>query len=1467
MRQSTLGLLLVAFVAAAGGALLLSDLGFRRGARTESFDPLERLRPDRISGLTVRVDGQPPEEAISLVSGAGGWTMPGNWPVRQGEARELVDLVGNLRTRFAPEVLSGGKTSKELAKRGLSPAQVELKITFSSGGDMTLELGEEQTGDGNSFNRPVWARLDASPDLLRLSPGALTVLRRPASFYRQRRLFAVNTDAARKTGVRPPGENATPVAPVLAKSLEMRSDVPPKDEATAKDSLLGTLRLDRDEPAAGNPVALAAAWRVNSSDGKTRLDRLDPTAGDVVLNAVPEIWAERFYFGNAAAPAKTGLDKPGRTLVVTDTTGRVTRLMIGKKSRERAFKRMVAVTPPPGLPPGMNLPPREETVREDFLFAQLTDNPQVFEVRADKVELAFASRAKLRDAKLARFKVADVEKVQVSGPGFPEAIVLAKVDGKWRLEGKLARLADGARVEALIGKLESLEAREADVVEPEAKDLAEALKTAGLDQPRARVELTVREDDPAKPAPKEGDPVKWTRGVVYEVGGLDAGTNKLAVRSEGLPRINRVENGAKDQPDNQIAAMVVRKAGDYRSTQLFDINPSEAVALTIDQGGKKTVLKREKGKPWMLETPPGEADAGEVERLLTAVAGARASEFVADGVPADKQASEYGLGATATSVTVNLAPEGKPARVARLVIGKNLTGKASAFGKAELDGVAGGDKPGVATVVALTPEARPALERDSAAFIPKALWNVAAKDITALVVKRPDGSEYRLMPQAPAITPNLEAPEQEVTWKIQGPFEATANAQAQALARALLAPVARRWVSLADSSLAERGLDKPLTVRVELKTGPARVLMLGKVDPTAKEDEQPGAAPGADKPALGRFAKMEGKAGVLVVDGPLASAVDRAALELVTVPSSVIDPAKIQKVELKQAGKSFVVERSTRGGWQLLGLGDFTAPVTEGGTRRLEESLANPNVSRLAAYGKEVDARAKEFGLDTPRVDALATLLATPDKKEPQVKRLRLGADLKDQPGTYARLDDELAVVVVPSDVTRALLAGATDYLPRRLLPVAKLEATRLSRSGKAGNLSMERDGPVWKAKTGPAIDSATVTYMLESMEGLEAQSAEAWQPTWLQADLVKFGLDQPEAIWLLEGTLDGKPTKRLLQVGKIADKARGTRFVRADGELVGRLQAEIATKLVAPSLYFQDRTVARIDGMSEAKVTTAGRSLRFKLEAGRWRLVEPVAADADPSLAVWLGQFAPLRAGDWLGKTDSPEERKALGLEKPASRWEFLDAAGKSLGVLETAEIGVDGQAVAALSGKPMLFRLDVVQTAQAVAEYRIRQVYDPPFDSNRVRRVVLTPADGKAFTLLQVGPLWMVEGEPKAKVDPATLRETLMALSNLRLSRYVSDKGAKLADYGLDKPHFSLAIGNNRLLIGGPVGKGPERYAMLESGEASVFVIDKRAVDLLARPLARFALPPDELPAPTPPPAGLGNLGGSLPGLGGQP
>ncbi len=1447
MRQSSWGLILVVVAALGGAALLLSDLGDRKG-QVVVVDALSKLGPTSISGLAIRVEGTPPEEAVTLAATKDGWTMPGNWPIRQSEARELVELVGNLRTRFAPEKIL---EDKELKKRGLKPAQVELKATLAAGGDIKLELGEEESTAGNSFSRPVWARLDGSSEVLRLSPGTLAVLKRPASFYRQRRLFAQNQEAARKAGVRQPNEAGPSGAPVLAKSLELNAVVaPPADQ---KDALNGSLRLDRAEPAAGNPAAGAAAWRVSSPDGKERLDFLDPATGDAVLAAVPEIWAERFYFGDTATPQKTGLDKPERTLVVTDLSGNSIKLLIGKKSRERAFKRLVQATPPPGLPPGMQLPPREEVVKEEFVFAQLADNPQVFEVRADRVNPVFLSRAKLRDPKLARFKTSEVEKVQINGTSQTAPVVLLKKEGKWRIEAPYNRLADGAKVESLLGKLEGLDAKDTDVEEPATKDLPAALAAAGLDKPVARFEITVREADQSKAPPAEGDSPKTTRQIVYELGNLDAMANKINARSEGLPRINKVDNGLKDQPENQIATVVSRKAGDYRSTQLFDLDQNAVTGITIERAGKKTVLKRQIGKPWMVEAPAGEADAAEVDKLLSTVLNARSADFVADNVPATKQAAEFGLGADATSVTLAITPEGKPAQMAKLVLGKDRVGKPGAFGRAEIDGNAGGNNQGEALVVALQPEVRKALDREAMAFVPKSLWSINEKEVVSVTVRQPDGAEFKLVPQPPAITPNVDQPMEEPSWKIQGPFDSVTNIQAQALVRALLSPAASSWLSLTDDKLPERGLDKPLTLKVELKSGPARILMLGKEDPTTKQPVPAEAVPGAEIPALGRFAKVEGKPGVLVVDGALARAVSRTALELVPMPSTTLDAARILKVDFKKPVSSFSIERSTRGGWQLIGLGDFSVPADEDRARKLEETIASIRILKLAAFGKDAETKAKDFGLDKPILDSIITLKPVAPGKPNEIKRIRLGTQLADKSGSYARFDEDQSVVVLDPAAVVSLSANANDYLSRNLLPKEKLSLTRVARSGKAGELVIEKLPAGWKTlkPEGLAIDGSTLSYLLESLDGLDAQSADGWQPTWIQADLAKFGLDLPEATWIFEGTLNGKPLKRILQVGKVADPARGTRFARADGPLVGRIPPEIANKLVAPTLFFQDRIVAKVPGIREAKVTSAGRALTFRFESDRWKVTQPVQAETDPSLAAWLGQFGQLRAGEWLAKKDTPEERKALGLDKPVTRWELFAEGGKSLGSLDLAAPGLDGFSVAAFTNGPSLFKLDAVQTRQAQSEYRIRQVFDPPFDPTRVRRITITPADSKPFTLLQVGTGWFVEAEPAAKPDPNTVKETLTALSNLRLVRFVTDKGGKPADYGLDKPFFALELGANRLLLGKPVSDASkDRYATMEGVDAGVFVIDERSVELLARPLARFALPPKEAPTPAPAP-----------------
>ena len=103
-------LVLLVFVAAGGAFLyatryapnLLPQVG---PAPADTADEGTRatldnvLTPDKVTGVEV-LKG---DRRLVLQRGAGGeWTMPGGWPVRQPEVRQLVDVLTDLHSRFAP---------------------------------------------------------------------------------------------------------------------------------------------------------------------------------------------------------------------------------------------------------------------------------------------------------------------------------------------------------------------------------------------------------------------------------------------------------------------------------------------------------------------------------------------------------------------------------------------------------------------------------------------------------------------------------------------------------------------------------------------------------------------------------------------------------------------------------------------------------------------------------------------------------------------------------------------------------------------------------------------------------------------------------------------------------------------------------------------------------------------------------------------------------------------------------------------------------------------------------------------------------------------------------------------------------------------------------------------------------------------------------------------------------------------
>src|SRR5262249_15518530 len=167
----------------------------------------------------------------------------------------------------------------------------------------------------------------------------------------------------------------------------------------------GTWTLKRTTPqatAAPKPGAdltterLAERWELAAPV----TDRVDPDRLRNVLAAVPELWVEGFV--NDADPAKTGLDKPERKLHAEFYDRAAVTLLVGNVSR-------VSEKKPPAPPPASPFappPPPPPVVREEFRYAKLPDNPQVFEVKADRLGELFVAPTALRDAKLFRFRPA-----------------------------------------------------------------------------------------------------------------------------------------------------------------------------------------------------------------------------------------------------------------------------------------------------------------------------------------------------------------------------------------------------------------------------------------------------------------------------------------------------------------------------------------------------------------------------------------------------------------------------------------------------------------------------------------------------------------------------------------------------------------------------------------------------------------------------------------------------------------------------------------------------------------------------------------------------------------------------------------------------------------------------------------------------------------------------------------------------
>ena len=1397
-----------------------------------ALETLTHLRPDKVQKIDVTPPGHP---TFSLTRTAdGGWSQPGNWPVRVGEAVALLNTVTGLRTRFHPIPLTEGDS--ELTKYGLAADQKPtVAVVHLEGRAVTLRFGQSPDSTDATFGRPCYLRVDDNADVLKLGPDVFPIVARSPEVYRRRQLFP-DVERVKLSG----GE---PVDP-------MRPQTPPAARVAILGDAFTTVRLDRssgeklavtlkrtaptpeprrdpERPSAEPGLTanqLAAVWELlaeipEAKDPAKSLsirDHVDPGKLRTVLTAIPELWVEKFVEMSPqdAGLSEAGADKPAYSISVTRTNGQPLTLRLGKVSR--TVDRVEDQPPPsPFAPP----PPPPKVTTEEYRYAKLDNNPLVFEIRTDKLTPLFADAESYRDPQLARFETAEVTELTVTRKGQPPIVITRKKGNKDadRDEDRQDRwyvgegLAEASKVTELLDSLSKLEARGKDGW----IDGSDAAKLKELDLEPAGTKVTVV----AQARVGDGEPAAPARSYTFVVGKDDTEKKKLAVQLAGWPRVNLV--------DDAVLKLVDRSALAYRSRRLFDTAEAKLTGITVKRDSGDPFALVQQGSKWVLTQPVNtDADPAKAAQLTGDLGRLEAAEFVDDAPKPEDLDKKYGL--AKPRFTVDLAFTGTGAKPQSLQVGSVREGKPESY--ARLNGTGG--------VFAIPQTTVAELEAGSLALLPLQLWSAQSDKLTAVEIRRSEADKneaYRLTRDGSA-------------WKLTGPFDAAVSfPDLQPLLAALATVRAEKYEAHGVTDPAKYGFDKPaLRLGVTYLETPPLVPGQPPLPDVAVSKTLVIGKPTTDG-APTRFVRLDGpSAAVFVLPDNLLLEANKPALGWLDKTILSLDSSRVKRIELTgptpESAITFVSDG--KGDWKAEGV---AFPIDRPTVDALLITASRPPVAKLAAYGAGVNWAA--FGLDKPTHTVTLTMNPTDAAQPPVRHTVKLGK-VEPNGDRYVRADDGPAVGVLLPRAGDALARTKLDFVDRTLLAFDPSQLTAFGRKIGKDDLEIAQAGFGWDIVK-PAkqkADAPSFDELADQLSHLRAVKVAAFAPS--DADLAKFGLKEPVATFTLKlGT--EKPTERVLKIGgpvdaKLPDGDRYAIAVPVDPKAavtVGILPAPMAQKLLADPLKFREKSLAKFVDADKITLQRGDRKVTFAKIDGTWKMTEPVAAPAEQiDLDEFVNAAAKLRADELVA--DKPKELKPFGLDQPEAKWTFFEN-GKEVLALLVGSKDKDGKRVfAKLDKGDLVALLDSALTGKVLGEYRKRVIWG---DADASQGETLVISSGTANTILRkAGPLWMDASKPGDQLDQGKVTETLAAFAGLKAERFVADKDAKPELYGLDKPSRVIvftqrSVPPKTLQIGGPVGgtNGKQVYAKLgDPTHSEVFVLSEADTEKLTRDRIGFAV-----------------------------
>jgi hypothetical protein len=245
------------------------------------------------------------------------------------------------------------------------------------------------------------------------------------------------------------------------------------------------------------------------------------------------------------------------------------------------------------------------------------------------------------------------------------------------------------------------------------------------------------------------------------------------------------------------------------------------------------------------------------------------------------------------------------------------------------------------------------------------------------------------------------------------------------------------------------------------------------------------------------------------------------------------------------------------------------------------------------------------------------------------------------------------------------------------------------------------------------------------------------------------------------------------------------------------------------------------VDAVDEFKLTYNGETSVLRKDGSGWKMIEPVATEADAAEAVSVAQaLANLELVRVV--EENPADLQKYNLAKPPIAVEFK--AGSVTGSLMLGDKNATQGEIYAIKGgdKKVFLVSSFVETSFNRTPFNLRDKKILKFEREKADAVTLV-REGKAMTLGREGSEWKVTAPAGSRSDYSAIEGLLTRLSTANMSKLVDSEGKDLAKYGLDKPVMTITIGAGSAKTVLDVGKteNNETYAR-DASRPLVFTVD---------------------------------------------